>query len=90
MLDTLPLLLGGLTRMAVTALPSLIMGGLAWQKGGLFLAIGGLDRPSVPDSALIELNLLLAMGGIMGGLPVIIGMSPPMSFRAMVFQLLLT
>ncbi len=66
------------------------MGGLAQRKGGLFLAIGGLDCHSVPDSVLMELVLLPAMEGLMGGLPFIIGMSPPMSSHAMVFQLVLT
>jgi hypothetical protein len=77
MLDALTLLLGGPTRMVMRTIPSLIMGGLAWQKGGLFLAIGGLDRRSVRDFVLMKLILLLAMGGIMGGLPFIIRMSPP-------------
>jgi hypothetical protein len=89
MLDALTLLLGGPTQMVIMTLPSLIMGVLSWQKGSLFLAIGGLDCYSVPDSVLMELVLLLATGGIMGGLPFIIGMSPPMSSHAMVFWLLL-
>jgi hypothetical protein len=76
--------------MVMMALPSLIMGGLAWQKGGLFLVIGGLDRCSVPDSTLMELILLIAKGDIMGGLPFIIRTSPPVSSHVMVFKLLLT
>jgi hypothetical protein len=90
MLNSLTLLLGSLTQMVMTTLPSLIMGGLARRKGGLFLAIGGLARCSVPDSTLMELVLLVAMEDIMGGLPFINRMSPPMSSHAMVFNLLLT
>ncbi len=89
-LNALTLLLGGPTQMVMTTLPSLIMGGLAWRKGGLFLAIRGLARCSVPDSTLMELVLLVAMEDIMGGLSFINMMPPPMSSHAMVFNLLLT
>ncbi len=42
-------------------------GGLTWWKGGLFLAIGGLDCLSGQDSVLMEIVILTAMGSFRGG-----------------------
>jgi hypothetical protein len=90
MKDAYTLLLGDPTQRVLTTIPSVIMGGLAWLKGGLFLTIRGLDCISDQDSVLMEIVLLTTMESFMGGLPFIIGMSPPSSSHAMVFQLLLT
>jgi hypothetical protein len=42
--DALTLLLGDLTLRGMMTIPSVIMGGLARRKGGLFLAIRRLDH----------------------------------------------
>ncbi len=88
--DALTLLRSNPTQRVLTIIPSVVMGGLARWKGGLFLAIGGLDCLSEQDSVLMEIVLLTTMGSFMGGLPFIIGMSPPLSSHTMVFRLLLT
>ncbi len=88
--DALTLLLGNPTRMALTTFATVIMGDFAWQKEGLFFALGGLDCISDQDFILLAIVLLTAMGSFMGGLPFIIMMSPPSSSHAMVFWLLLT
>ncbi len=89
--DALTLLLGGLTQRVTMTLPSEIMGGVSCLAyGGSFPCYGGLESLSIQDSGLMELVLLPAMGGFMGGLPFIIGMSLPMSSHKMVSRLLLT
>jgi hypothetical protein len=55
MKEALTLLLGNPTRRVMTTIPSVIMGSLAWQKRGFFLAIGGLDCLSEQDSILMEI-----------------------------------
>ncbi len=70
-----------LTLMVTMTLPSELMEGLAWHKGGLLLNMGGLGCLQALAPMLVV--LFHARGGIMVGLPTTFGIFPPLSSSIM-------